>query len=91
MSSSAVETRETLPAHVEVSDDTLSVDLADGRTIAAPLAWYPRLAHASAAERKSWRLLGGGRRVGPCCEATWPLTLSPADARQAAWGEGQPW
>ena len=63
MSSSTVETREALATHVEVSDDTLSVDLADGRTIAAPLAWYPRLAHASAEERGSWRLLGGGRGI----------------------------
>jgi len=38
MSSSVVETREALATHVEVSEDTLSVDLADGRTIAAPLA-----------------------------------------------------
>ncbi len=63
MSSSAVETREALATQVEVSDDTLSVELADGRTIAAPLAWYPRLAHASAEERGSWRLLGGGRGI----------------------------
>ena len=63
MSSSAVETREALATQVEVSDDTLSVELADGRTIAAPLAWYPRLAHGSAAERASWRLLGGGRGI----------------------------
>ena len=63
MSSSAVETREALATDVTVSDDTLSVELADGRTIAAPLAWYPRLAHATAEERKSWRLLGGGRGI----------------------------
>src|SRR3954449_2794920 len=60
MSSSGVETREALATQVEVSEDTLSVELADGRTIAAPLAWYPRLAHASAAEQRSWQLLGGG-------------------------------
>jgi hypothetical protein len=60
MSSSAAEGRPALATHVEVSDDTLSVELADGRTIAAPLAWYPRLMHATAEERRSWRLLGGG-------------------------------
>jgi hypothetical protein len=60
MSSSAVETREALATGVEVSADALTVELADGRTIAAPLAWYPRLAHASARERTTWRLLGGG-------------------------------
>src|SRR5947209_19678780 len=63
MSSSTVETREALASHVEISEDTLSVELADGRTIAAPLAWYPRLAHGSAEERGSWRLLGGGRGI----------------------------
>ena len=36
------------------------MELADGRTIAAPLAWYPRLAHATGEERGSWRLIGGG-------------------------------
>jgi hypothetical protein len=63
MSSSTVETREALARHVEITEDTLSVELADGRTIAAPLAWYPRLAHGSAQERESWRLLGGGRGI----------------------------
>jgi hypothetical protein len=63
MSSSTVETREALAAHVEVSDDTLSVELTDGRTIAVPLAWYPRLAHATAQERVSWRLIGTGRGI----------------------------
>jgi hypothetical protein len=60
MSSSAVETRELLATRVEVSEGTLSVELADGRAIAVPLAWYPRLAYGSAEERGSWRLLGGG-------------------------------
>ena len=60
MSSSTVESREAPASRVEVSEDTLSVELADGRTIAVPLAWYPRLAHATAEERASWRLLGGG-------------------------------
>jgi hypothetical protein len=63
MSSSTVETREALATHVQVSEDTLTVELADGRTIAAPLAWYPRLAHATAEEQGSWRLLGGGRGI----------------------------
>jgi hypothetical protein len=41
MHSSMVEAREALATRVTVSEDTLSVGLADGRTIAAPLAWYP--------------------------------------------------
>ncbi len=63
MSFSAVEMREALAVHVEVSEDTLAVELADGRTIAVPVAWYPRLAHATTAERGAWRLLGGGRGI----------------------------
>jgi hypothetical protein len=39
------------------------VELADGRTIAVPVAWYPRLAHATPAERTAWRLIGGGRGI----------------------------
>jgi hypothetical protein len=63
MTSSAADNQPALATHVEVSDDTLSVELADGRTIAAPLAWYPRLAQASVEERRAWRLLGGGRGI----------------------------
>jgi hypothetical protein len=40
--------------------DTLSVALRDGRTITVPLAWYPRLFNATAAQRKNWRVAGGG-------------------------------
>ena len=40
--------------------DTISVDLMDGRTITAPLAWYPKLLHATAKERANWTVSGGG-------------------------------
>jgi Protein of unknown function (DUF2442) len=63
MSSSTVESSPALATRVEVTEDTLSVELADGRTIAAPLTWYPRLTHATAEERKNWRLLGDGRGI----------------------------
>jgi hypothetical protein len=55
----------TIPAAtaVNVTDDTLTVDLADGRSISVPLAWYPRLVNGSAKERKSWRLIGRGEGV----------------------------
>ena len=56
MRSSAVETQEAVATRVAVSEDTLSVELADGRTIAVPLAWYPRLVQATGAERDTWRL-----------------------------------
>ncbi len=45
---------------VRCSDDTLTVDLADGRTLSVPLAWYPRLLHATPEQRADWRLSGGG-------------------------------
>jgi Protein of unknown function (DUF2442) len=45
---------------VAVSEDTLCVDLSDGRSISVPLAWYPRSLHSSSAERKRWRLIGRG-------------------------------
>ncbi len=55
----------TLPCAVDVqiSDDTLGVDLSDGRSIAVPLAWYPRLLHASKEERAQWRLTGRGQGI----------------------------
>ena len=60
MGTSAVELEIPFAEDVTVSDDTLSVDLSDGRSISVPLAWYPRLLHASSAERKRWRLIGRG-------------------------------
>ena len=45
---------------VRCTEDTLSVDLLDGRTITVPLAWYPRLLHAAEAQRKNWQIAGGG-------------------------------
>src|SRR5262249_27185226 len=45
---------------VKFTKDALSVSLRDGRTITVPLAWFPRLLNASAAQRKNWRVAGGG-------------------------------
>jgi hypothetical protein len=45
---------------VQVTDDTLSVDLEDGRTIAVPIGWYPRLAYATPVERSHWQISGAG-------------------------------
>ncbi len=45
---------------VRVSDDALTVDLMDGRTLIVPLAWYPRLLHATAEQRDQFRIIGGG-------------------------------
>ena len=63
MNSALGKVREALVVDVDVSDDTLSVQLSDGRTIAAPVAWFPRLAHGTRKERRSWRLSGGGRGI----------------------------
>lgn len=46
-----------------VTEDTLSVDLSDGRTISVPLAWFPRLLHATPEERNHWRLIGKGHGI----------------------------
>jgi hypothetical protein len=45
---------------VRFSEDTLTVDLLDGRSISVPLVWYPRLLSATAEQRANWRLAGGG-------------------------------
>ena len=45
---------------VTVTDDTLTFELADGRTISAPIPWYPRLSHATPQERANFELIGRG-------------------------------
>ena len=49
--------------NVSVTDDTLSVDLEDGRTVSVPIGWYPRLVHATAAERGNFEISGAGHGV----------------------------
>ena len=63
MAISAIEIDIPEAVDVRVTEETLSVDLSDGRTISVPLGWYPRLEHASAAERASWRLIGRGQGI----------------------------
>ena len=46
-----------------VTDDTLTVDLDDGRTLCLPLGWYPRLLHATKQERENWRLIADGEGI----------------------------
>ncbi len=48
---------------IEVTEDTLTADLSDGRTISVPLAWYPRLVHATPGERNNWELIGTGQGI----------------------------
>jgi hypothetical protein len=50
-------------AYVHCTDDELVVGLADGRTLSAPLAWFPRLAAARPGDRAVFELLGGGQGI----------------------------
>lgn len=54
---------EPVAADLHVTDRNLTVDLADGRSLSVPLAWYPRLAQATKAELGNWQLLGGGYAI----------------------------
>ncbi|HYM59393.1 MAG TPA: DUF2442 domain-containing protein [Thermoanaerobaculia bacterium] len=79
---------------VHVTEDALSVDLLDGRTITVPVAWFPRLLHATAAQRANFRIVGAGYIIN------WPdvdehlsvhglLAGAPAPGANAAvWGAG---
>lgn len=48
---------------VEITDEALTVELSDGRTISVPLAWYPRLLHATRNERAKWEFIGKGQGI----------------------------
>ncbi|HZS02216.1 MAG TPA: DUF2442 domain-containing protein [Chloroflexota bacterium] len=63
MTISVVEMEVPNAERVAVTDDTLSVDLSDGRTLSVPLVWFPRLVHATPAERANWRLIGRGQGI----------------------------
>jgi len=63
MTTLAVEIEIPFAMNLQVTDDTLSVDLSDGRTISVPLGWFPRLEYANAVERANWRLIGKGDGV----------------------------
>ncbi len=45
---------------VRVTEDTLTVDLVDGRTISVPIVWFPLLLHATPEQRANWKISGGG-------------------------------
>jgi hypothetical protein len=48
---------------VTVTDDRLTVTLADGRELAVPLSWFPRLSEATEAQRRNWRFIGRGQGI----------------------------
>ena len=63
MNTLAVEIRVPEALNVSLTDDTLSVDLNDGRSISVPIAWFPRLLHSNEQERNNWRLIGRGQGI----------------------------
>ena len=62
MSSSLVEASPRAQ-EVLVTEDELTVSLVDGRRVSVPLAWFPRLLHASPTQRSNWQLLGDGEGI----------------------------
>lgn len=63
MTTLAIDIGLPLATDVHVTDDTLTVDLSDGRTISVPLGWFPRLEDGSPDERLNWRLIGKGQGI----------------------------
>jgi len=63
MGISAVEIEVPYAEGITVTEDTLSIDLSDGRTISVPLTWFPRLLYARPEERNNWRLIGKGHGI----------------------------
>jgi hypothetical protein len=63
MSFSTIESDNASAKTVRVDAESITIELTDGRTLSAPIGWYPRLTHATPAELNNWRLIGGGRGV----------------------------
>jgi hypothetical protein len=63
MNTSTVEIQEVTACSVTTGDDVLSLELSDGRTVSAPLDWFPRLLHGTPEERNHWQLIGRGHGV----------------------------
>jgi len=69
---------------LSVDDDTLTVDLADGRRLLVPLVWFPRLLHAETAKRSNWRLIGDGQGIH------WPDLDEDLSVQGLLWGNAAP-
>ena len=63
MSTSASDVHTVRAVKVSVTGDVLRVHLSDGRCLAVPTAWYPRLAHGTVRERSHWRLIAHGAGI----------------------------
>src|SRR3990172_13183274 len=60
MNTLVIEIEEARAQHITVSEDSLTADLSDGRTIIVPLLWYPRLWHGTPEERNNFEIIGDG-------------------------------
>lgn len=63
MSISTIDIQNLKAISVDVTEDSLSVDLEDGRTITVPISWFPRLVHGSSSERQNHKLIGRGSGI----------------------------
>ena len=63
MTISAIELEIPCALDVQLSEDTLTVELSDGRRISVPIEWYPLLVYATPRERDHWRLIGRGEGI----------------------------
>jgi len=63
MNTLTIEIRVAQIVDVHITNEALTVDLSDGRTVSVPLAWYPRLVHSTPTERNHWRLIGRGEGI----------------------------
>ena len=63
MSTSRIDVGQVQAQSVSLTDEVLAVELVDGRALTVPLAWYPRLAHGTVAERSNWRMIGRGEGI----------------------------
>ena len=63
MTTLAIEIRMASVQSITATDDSLIVDLSDGRTVSVPLTWFPRLLHGTPTERNHWRLIGDGEGI----------------------------
>jgi len=63
MSSLTTERQIVKAQHVAVTEDSLTVDLTDGRTVVIPIGWFPRLLNGTPDERSNWQLIGNGEGI----------------------------
>jgi hypothetical protein len=63
MTSSPIDLSPVRAKGVGFGEETLIVELVDGRILTVPIAWYPRLAHGTPLERTHWQLIGGGSGI----------------------------